>query len=263
MIPKILSISRSLFKETPARFWLLLCGMSCLALLSGCAKMSLYANLDEKEANQIAAALMEKGIDCTKLPGDEGTWILEVAKEDFGYSMTVLNALELPRQKFQKMSDIFPKGTFSSPSEDHFRFVDVREQQLSNAILTNFPAVMSVQVNLSLPQSDPLSDDKEQAKASVVLRYRPDFDWETMETDLKNVVASSVEGLLADGVEVVGNPAEFLMPQPRPVPEGGVASQLSSISPMLLAGLSAAVGAALVGLFVWLARRKAAAATKA
>ncbi len=249
--------------ERGLRLCLLLSGMTCLLFLSGCAKMPLYADLDEKEANQIAAALMEKGVVCNKLPGKEGTWILEVSEEDFAYSMNILNALELPRQKFQRMSDIFPKGTFSSPSEDHFRFVDVREQQLSDAILSNFPAVMSVHVNLSLPLSDPLSDTTIPATASVILKYRPDFDFEMVESDLKSVVANSVVGLTAEDVEILGIPAEVIMPQLRPAPIGGVSAGLSSIPPLLLAGISSAAGAMLVGLTVWLVRRRAAAAIKA
>lgn len=255
--------ARKSSKASVVRLCLFLLGVLCLAFLSGCAKMPLYADLDEKEANQIAAALMEKGVVCSKLPGKEGTWILEVSEEDFAYSMNILNALELPRQKFQRMSDIFPKGTFSSPSEDHFRFVDVREQQLSDAILSNFPAVMSVHVNLSLPLSDPLSDTTIPATASVILKHRPDFDFEMVESDLKSVVANSVVGLTTDDVKVLGIPAEFIMPQLRPAPIGGVSAGLSSIPPLLLAGISSAAGAMLVGLTVWLVRRRAAAAIKA
>lgn len=251
--------ARKVSKSSVVRLCLSLLGVLCLAFLSGCAKMPLYADLDEKEANQIAAALMEKGVVCNKLPGKEGTWILEVSEEDFAYSMNILNALELPRQKFQKMSDIFPKGTFSSPSEDHFRFVDVREQQLSDAILSNFPAVMSVHVNLSLPVSDPLSDKVVPATASVILKHRPDFDFEMVESDLKNVVANSVVGLTAEDVEILGIPAEVIMPQMRPAPAGDVGARLASISPLVLAGVSSAAGAILVGLIAWLVRRRPAA----
>jgi type III secretory pathway lipoprotein EscJ len=97
----------------------------------------------------------------------------------------------------------------------------------------------------------------------VILKHRPDFDFEMVESELKSVVANSVVGLTADDVEVLGIPAEFIMPQLRPAPVGGVSAGLSSIPPLLLAGVSSAAGAMLAGLIVWLVRRRPAAVIKA
>ncbi len=249
--------------EKIAETWAALVRVPCrvilaavLLSLSACAKMPLYADLDEKEANQMAAALMEQGVECTKLPGAEGKWSLEVAQDDFAYAMAVLEAKELPRQKFQKLSEVFPKGTFSSPSEDHYRYVDVREQQLSEAILTNFSAVMSVQVKLSLPEPEPLSDEVVESKASVILKYRPDFDFEMIETDLKNVVSNSVDSLDPENVKVLAMPAEVVMPPKRLEPENPVMDKVESLPPLSLAGISAVVGALVAVAIALIFRRK-------
>lgn len=227
-----------------------------LFCLTGCEEMALFAGLGEKEANEIVAVLLENGVDCSKVPGAEGTWDLSVSKENFSYAMSILKALELPKQKFQSMSEVFPKGTFSTPNEDHYRYEDLRAQQISEAILMNFPAVMSVKVNLAIPLADPLSDKEPESKASVVLKYRPDFDFAMEEAKLKDAVASSLSGLSAEQVTVLAHPSEVVMPPPRLESDQGLRSRLDGVSPVLAAGVGLAAGAVLVALVGWIFQRR-------
>lgn len=218
--------------------------------------MPLYADLDEDEANEIAAILMELGVDCLKQPGEEGKWNLQIAKEDFSYAIQILDAKELPREKFQTMSEVFPKGTFSSPNEDHYRMVDLKAQQLAEGILKNFPAVMTASVQLAIPLADPLDDEEPEAKASVMIKYRPDYDFEMEAKEgLRETIANSVNGLTSENVAISANTAEEQMPPPRPVPEGDLQSRIEAIPPLTLAGASAGIGAILAGIIVLILRR--------
>lgn len=227
-----------------------------LGILSGCAKMPLFANLEEKQANEIAGHLIERGINCDKVPGEEATWDLQVAKKDFAYAIGILEALGLPRQKFQDLADVFPKGTFSSPNEDHYRYVNLREQQIADAILNNFPAVMSVSVTVNLPQVDALSHKQTISAATVMLTYRPDYDFELVIADLKKAVANGVEGLKEENVMIVANPSNLIMPKPRPVPEHALLSKVEALPPMALAGGALVTGALISGIALSLINRK-------
>jgi len=236
---------------------LLVCLPLAIALfLSACSKMPLYADLEEKQANEIAGHLIDRGVKCEKIPGNEGLWTLHVSQEDFAYAMAVLEALGLPREKFQGLGDVFPKGTFSSPNEDHYRYVNLREQQISSAILSNFPAVMSVSVNINLPQVDALSDKATVSAATVMLTYRPDYDFELVISDLKEAVANAVEGLKKESVMIVANPSDLMMPEPKPTTDDNLMAKIEALPPLGLAGGALVGGGLLTGLIIRLISRK-------
>lgn len=222
------------------------------AFLASCAKVPLYSTLTEPEANEIMAHLLEKRIPCTKTAGKENTWVLQVSPDDFPLAMQSLTAIGLPREKFQKMGEIFQKsGLISSPTEERIRFISALSQEISSTLM-QIDGVLSARVHVALPDNDPLSDKTTPASAAVFIKYRPGYDIESATPDLKNLVTRSIEGLTFDNVELVMSQGAFVEPPPKLQ----VKHWTDSLPPWAMPAGSAAGGALLTGLVFFFILRK-------
>lgn len=222
-------------------------------LMASCAKVPLYSNLTEPEANEIMAHLMEKKIACTKLAGKEEAWILQVSPDDFPLAMQTLTAVGLPKEKFQKMGEIFQKsGLISSPTEERIRFISALSQEISSTLL-QIDGVLSARVHVALPDNDPLSDKKTPPSAAVFIKYRPGYDIESATPDLKNLVTRSIEGLTFDNVELVMSQGSLVEPPPK----APVKHWTDTLPPWAVPTGSAAGGVLLASLFFFVFRKRA------
>lgn len=225
-------------------------------LLAACAKVPLFSELREEEANEIMAHLLERKIECVKVAGKEGMWILQVPQEDFPLAMHTVQALGLPREKRVKMSEAFQKsGLVSSPTEERIRFIDALSQELSDTMM-KIDGVVAAKVHIALPSNDPLSDKQTPPSAAVFIKFRAGYDVETTTPDLKNLVTKSVEGLTFENVELVLTPAESAPPPPKELAQTGFSGWQSRQSPWLVPTGSAAIGFVLAAGVILLARRK-------
>src|SRR3954452_13699671 len=94
--PEVAETNSAKSARTPGAALLLLGA----AFFAGCSQVELYSNVPEQEANEMMAALIEKGISCTKQTGTEGTWNLKVSSDQFAPSVKVLKELGYPRDKY-------------------------------------------------------------------------------------------------------------------------------------------------------------------
>ena len=87
-------------------------------MFAGCEKEStLHSSLEERQANLVMAALLDEGIYCRKVAGEEGTWNVLIGEKDFAKAANLLERRGLPRREFKGVSEAFKKtGMVSSPS---------------------------------------------------------------------------------------------------------------------------------------------------
>lgn len=176
-------------------------------VLSGC-KSELFSDLSEREANQVVAALMSAGIPASKAAsrGDGVTVMVEETR--FAEAIELLNARGLPSQKYDSFGDVFQKeGLVSSPVEERARYIYALSQELSRTI-AEIDGVLTARIHVVLPETDMLGRDFKPSSASVFIRHAEDARVARFTSQIRLLVANSIEGLVYDNVTVVAVPAE-------------------------------------------------------
>ena len=180
--------------------------LAALLALAGC-KTDLYTGLSEREANEMVAALAAGGIAAAKAPGTTGLTVT-VDEARFAEAVDLLEARGLPARTYDSMGDVFRKeGLVSSPTEERARMIYALSQELSRTI-AEIDGVQSARIHVVLPEADMLGRDVKPSSASVFVRYAPGSNVESYSTQIKLLVANSIEGLLYDNITVVMVPAE-------------------------------------------------------
>lgn len=241
-----------------------LCCVIVLALaLGACGRTTLYANLDEQQANQVQGALLSAGIDADKrLADNKKGWTVEVGKDDFPLAVQLLKVQGLPSAPFESMGMVFKKeGFVSSPLEERARYLYAIAQELEHT-LEQIDGVVKARVHIALPEPDPVGDKDKSASASVVIIQNADASLADRETDIKAIVTDAVEGL--DNVNKVtvkffsrsAGDAVNALAQPAAAARGG----RTDVMPVAAAvGVPTALGALGLAWWAWLGSRRRAA----
>lgn len=173
-----------------------------LLLLVGCGETDLYTNLQEKEANEMIAILLQKGISATKKAGTENTWNVYSDRTQFALAVDVLKDRGYPKDRFASIGEVFQKsGLVSSPLEERVRFMYALSENLSKT-LTLISGVVTARVHIVLPEADPYSEKITPSSAAVFITHLPDADIEESVREIKYLVTNSIEGLDYEKVTV-------------------------------------------------------------
>ena len=182
------------------RLWLVVVAAT---LLAGCDKEStLHSGLEERQANLVMAALLDAGISCHKVPGEEGTWNVMVVESKFADAVNLLEKAGLPRMAHQGIGEVFKKtGMISSPSEERIRFMDALAQDLAKTI-SGIDGVVDARVHVVLPENDPFARNALPSSAAVAIRSRWDADVTDIVPSVKGLVKNAIEGLQYEKIMV-------------------------------------------------------------
>ena len=219
--------------------------LACM-LLAACTQVTMYGDLEERQANEVFAALLAANVDADKRTSLSKTgWEIRVDRSDFAHAMQVLQARGLPSQQYLSMCDVFKKeGIASSSVEENARYLCSRQQELART-LSGYPGVVDARVHIALAQRDPLGGGEGDSSASVVIFQQPGANLENMQTRIKTVVKDGIEGL--DDINKVS--VEFVpMPGAPAVPQRQAPATMSAANATSI-GIGLGV-AALLGL-VW------------
>ncbi|WP_311974234.1 type III secretion system inner membrane ring lipoprotein SctJ [Bradyrhizobium glycinis] len=221
----------------------------CFALplllpLIGC-KADLYTKIQEREANEMLALLLGKGVDAVRVVAKDGTSTIQVEEKQLAYSIDLLNTEGLPRQSFKNLGEVFKgSGLVASPIEERARYVYALSEELSRTI-SDIDGVLSARVHVVLPKNDLLRQDATPSSASVFIRHGSSAKLSALLPQIKMLVANSIEGLSYDKVAVVFVPVERAPLEQSAAPAAAAAHPAKSGSvPLLALGVGGA-GAAL------------------
>ena len=221
-----------------------------LLALAGCNEVVLHADLQEKEANEMMALLLDTGLSAAKVKGEEGKWQVTVPQAEFAKAVAELRRHGYPRDRFQNIGDMFKKsGLVSSPTEERIRLMHGLSQELSDTI-SQIDGVLTARVHIVLPTANPFGETTQKASASVFIKHRPKANLETMLPQITKLVASSIEGLSYEQVSTVltvsDEPGPDTNPAPKPENVTLAGIKLAPESVNAFYALAAAAGAILL-----------------
>lgn len=180
-----------------------------LGALCSC-KSELYEHLDERDANEMLAALYSGGVQAGKSTTDDKTWQILVETRDMPKALGIVTEHGLPHERFASVGEIFKKeGLVSTPSEERMRYVYAVSQELSNT-LSQIDGVLVARVHPVIPANDPLATQIRPASASVFIKYRRDADLRAQAPLIKDLVMRSIEGLQYENISLTFVVAEEL-----------------------------------------------------
>lgn len=219
-------------------------------LLAACGEQELYAQLSQRQANEMTAVLRSSGIEAEKKQRDGGTFAVLAPRDSFSQSMEVLRAHGLPREGYDTLGQVFKKEGFgSSPLEDRARLNHALSQEIANT-LSSIDGVITARVHLSLPERDPLADKPLPSSASVFIKHRAGVDLNASVTDIKSLVINALPSLAPANVTVALFKAEVLPVRAPPV------NALGGLGTALSAAIGLGVLALLVGGGLWWWQRR-------
>jgi type III secretion protein J len=230
-------------------------GVAVLLLLAACGEQELYAQLSQRQANEMTAVLRSSGIEAEKKSRDGGTFAVMAPRDSFSQAIEVLRAHGLPREGYDTLGQVFKKEGFgSSPTEDRARLNHALSQEIANT-LSSIDGVIAARVHLSLPERDPLADKPLPSSASVFIKHRAGVDLNSRVGNIKSLVINALPSLPYDNVTVA-----LFQAEPLPVARAAPASSLASLGGLGTA-LAVALGVALLALLagggLWWWQRRA------
>ena len=179
-----------------------------MMLVLGACQVELFANLTERDANEMLAILLRHGIDAEKVPLKEGLMSVTVDRSRFADAVDLLKRNGYPRDRFSSIGEIFKKeGLISSPLEERVRFVYALSQELSETI-SQIDGVLGARVHVVLPNNEMATESTVPSSAAVSIRYQSDVALDRLIPQIKLLVTNSIEGLAYDKVSVVLFPVE-------------------------------------------------------
>ena len=178
-------------------------------ILVGC-QIDLYSGLSENDVNNMMSILLSNDIAAEKIKNKkEATYTLAIDKSKIPESVQLLKEHGYPKEKIEKMSDLFKQeGLVSSPTEERARYIYALSQSVQET-LGNIDGVLVARVHVVMPENNPYTDKIAPSSASVFIKYHPRTNLSDIKSEIKMIVEASIEGLTYDNVTVILLPAQI------------------------------------------------------
>jgi len=129
-------------------FFIRFCLLACCLLLAGCEE-ELLKTLDQRQANEVLAALQQANIPAEKRDEGKPGFSIFVQKSDFSAAVGLLKAHDLPSNPRVQISDMFPADSLAtSPRSEKARLNSAIEQRLEQSLLV-LPSVVQARLHVS------------------------------------------------------------------------------------------------------------------
>lgn len=182
----------------------------CL-LLAGCARSELLQSLDERQANEVMAALLHHNIPAEKRPQGKAGFVVRVSAADLAEAIDLVQLKGLPSTPRMQIATLFPADTMvSTPLAERARLLSAIEQRLEES-LTTLLGVKSARVHVSYdagPTEGSLQQRKPPAMhVAAVLAHARDIDQAVLLVTAKRFLRNAFVDVAYDNVSVVLTPA--------------------------------------------------------
>lgn len=179
---------------------------SMFFLLAAC-KVDLYTELSQEQANEMVALLLQNNISAEKVVAKGGLVNLMVDENQFAAAVNLLKVNGYPKNTFATSEQLFQdSGMVSSPTEEWAKFTYARSQEVAQTI-SQIDGVILARVHIAVPKKVSVIDKALPPSASVLIKYDPAYDLQSLAPHIKKLVMRSIEGLEYDQVSLVMTPS--------------------------------------------------------
>ena len=194
-----------------------------LLIFAACSRNeSIVHNVEEKEANEIVVYLASKGVVAQKVQieatgagqGPTNLYSIAVEEDKSTEAMALLNQIGLPRSTGTNLLTLFAKsGLMQSDREETIRYQAGLAEQLKNTIL-KIDGVLDASVELSFPPQETTPTPgapPPKTTAAVYIKHQGILEDPNshLETKIKRLISSSVNGLNFENVAVISDRARI------------------------------------------------------
>ncbi len=184
------------------KYFSILIAVLASLFLFGC-KESLYANISEKDANEMLSALLRRGVQAEKVSEGKGLYFVAVEHEDMVRALDIIKENSLPRTDYKSLGTVFSgDGMISSQLEEQARFAFALSQELSDTF-SKIDGVLDSRVHVTLVQHEQASGITTPPSAAVFIRHTPESPVVNMVGEIRETTAKAVPGLTRDRVNVM------------------------------------------------------------
>lgn len=191
---------------TIARLRMLLLG-SALLMLCGCARSDLLQALDERQANEVVAALLHNNIHAEKQPQGKAGFAVRVAAADLAAAIDLVQQQGLPSRPRTQIAQAFPADAMvSTPLAERARLLSAIEQRLEESLAT-LEDVQQARVHVSYDATPAEGSLRPRVPPSMhvaaVLVHAPAADVVTLVAAAKRFLRNAFVDVSYDDVSVV------------------------------------------------------------
>jgi len=189
---------------------LLLYPLLCL-LIAGCARSDLLQALDERQANEVVAVLLNHNIDAEKKTQGKAGFLVRVGAADLAEAINIVQMNGLPSMPRTQVATLFPPDSMvSTPLAERARLLSAIEQRLEES-LAILDGVQSARVHVSY-DAGPAEGSLQQRKppsmhVAAVLSHSGGSDQQALLATAKRFLRNAFVDVAYDNVSVVLTPA--------------------------------------------------------
>ncbi|MDY7578353.1 type III secretion inner membrane ring lipoprotein SctJ [Herbaspirillum sp. RTI4] len=171
-------------------------------ILTGCDK-ELLEGLDQRQANEVLAALQRSNISADKKNNGKKGYSVKVNGEDMATAVDLLKINELPSPPRTQIADMFPKDTLvTSPRGEKARLYSAIEQRLEQSLAT-MDGVSSARVHVSYDIDGDGGKKSGPIHVSALITYNKDLDEQQLINTSKRFLKNSFTQIDYDNISIV------------------------------------------------------------
>ncbi len=183
--------------------WLRYASVFLLSLLLFACDVELYQGLNEKQANDILAVLLENNIGAQKESQGKAGYAVLVDEENIVRALDLLNERNLPQESFQSLGSVFTSdGLVSSASSEKARMAYAISQELSDTF-TRIDGVLTARVHIVLGEQDQSGKFTVNPSAAILIRHIPDSLVVNYIPQLQSITEKSVPKISGNSISIV------------------------------------------------------------
>lgn len=187
------------------------CLLAVSFVLAACADKPLLENLDERQANEVVAVLLQSNIGADKRNAGKGGYVVEVAERDLAESIELMQRHGLPSAARSQVAQAFPADALvSTPLAERARLISAVEQRLEESLL-QIQGVRSSRVHLNYDANlggEGRRPDGRKMHIAAVIGHVPGVAEEALLQSIKRFLRNTFDGLDYDNISVILTPVK-------------------------------------------------------